>query len=788
MQTSSWTDWYNSLFEVEQTTWQYRMMISVDNRNCTDTLYDYQIQITTNTKSLIEASPLPKMKPDCSDILVCDSDGKTVINHWRVESTTGTTNTKIWIKIPVLPASTLKNIYLYYGNSSTTSTLSNRDAVFDLYEDWEKGAIDTSKWEIGGNHPFRIAISSGYPDGIHGDSAYEGKYAVASSTITGNQNSYIKRTVSVLYPSVVSFWWAVSSEGGSDKLSFLIGADVKDSISGQIISWAKKSGDLASAGTYDLKWIYEKDFGTNQGHDRGWVDLITITRYASTLPSVLVGKEEKWAPYYTGTTAPDPAAMYWSDIVDTKAENSGVKKISWTVVGTESDIVVYMRVSNTAFSDPTPTALTNWTSVLNDGAISSRGRYIQYHARFLSDGQTTPSLSDISIRYETPPKRPTEFSGNTISTSTLLWTWKDNDPAFPQETGYRVYAASSAKAIPANGFIEYSETQGLVKNLPADTTYWYEENLKANTPYGRFVVAYNTEGGNVATRLTDVLLRAVTKYTYALPPAVQSEYYFDDDTIPGDGGYTKISTGVWSTDKYFRVSSHTVVPTGNFTSNISTSVGTLQYYRVYWGTTSVYEWSGTETIWQPSTTTVVELPSGANIQKKGDLLLRATTNSDSWYFHIRSYNADNEPTPTGNISSSVVLGPYYFCGAPARITNLIATPSTVEEGAVILTWTAPTADATFNNLVGGKFIIKYREGLVSVTDASFDALPGVTVSTSATAGQTQRYVIPGLTPGATYWFAVKSEDSEGNISGLSTNLDNIIYMRTRAAKVAKIVF
>ncbi|MCK5233648.1 MAG: DUF2341 domain-containing protein, partial [Candidatus Aenigmarchaeota archaeon] len=93
-------------------TWNYVMSINISNT--AGDLTDYQINITVDTAALISAG---KMKPDCSDIRFIDSDGATEIPYW-IESGCNTASTKIWSKVASIPASSIKTIYLYYGNPS----------------------------------------------------------------------------------------------------------------------------------------------------------------------------------------------------------------------------------------------------------------------------------------------------------------------------------------------------------------------------------------------------------------------------------------------------------------------------------------------------------------------------------------------------------------------------------------------------------------------------------------------------------------------------------------------
>jgi len=80
---------------------------------------------------------------DGSDLRFTDSDGRTELPYYLENfnnSTTGKKNYRVWVKTDV-GAGTTKDIYMYYGNSSATSS-SNGNNVFELYEDGD-GSIDS---------------------------------------------------------------------------------------------------------------------------------------------------------------------------------------------------------------------------------------------------------------------------------------------------------------------------------------------------------------------------------------------------------------------------------------------------------------------------------------------------------------------------------------------------------------------------------------------------------------------------------------------------------------------
>jgi hypothetical protein len=100
---------------------------------------DYQVLATINTASLISAG---KMRNDCGDIRIRNTNGTTDLGHW-IQSGCNTAATKIWIKVPSISTGN-KTIYAYYGYSSATS-LSNLDATFiSDANSFERDAAGTS--------------------------------------------------------------------------------------------------------------------------------------------------------------------------------------------------------------------------------------------------------------------------------------------------------------------------------------------------------------------------------------------------------------------------------------------------------------------------------------------------------------------------------------------------------------------------------------------------------------------------------------------------------------------
>lgn len=90
-------------------------------------LTDYQVQITLDTATPIAAG---KMKADGSDLRIAtDCTGSTFLSYW-IQSGINTATTKIWVKVPTVPANGQTILYLGWGDP-TAAAMSSVMAVFD---------------------------------------------------------------------------------------------------------------------------------------------------------------------------------------------------------------------------------------------------------------------------------------------------------------------------------------------------------------------------------------------------------------------------------------------------------------------------------------------------------------------------------------------------------------------------------------------------------------------------------------------------------------------------------
>jgi chitodextrinase len=163
---------------------------------------------------------------------------------------------------------------------------------------------------------------------------------------------------------------------------------------------------------------------------------------------------------------------------------------------------------------------------------------------------------------------------------------------------------------------------------------------------------------------------------------------------------------------------------------------------------------------------------------------------------------ENEPTPAGpGITDSLSIGgllpgtKYYFAMrvgdeagnwsgisntasattsvqadrvAPARVTDLAA--GDADSAHVTLTWTATGDDG--HSGTAAQYDIRYSPAPISVTTWP-SAEPCLNEPVPQPAGTAETYVMGGLNPRSTYYFAMKAADEAGNWSALSNNTEAV---------------
>ena len=113
---------------------------------------------------------------------------------------------------------------------------------------------------------------------------------------------------------------------------------------------------------------------------------------------------------------------------------------------------------------------------------------------------------------------------------------------------------------------------------------------------------------------------------------------------------------------------------------------------------------------------------------------------------------------------------------PASISDLAADGG-LAGGSVGLTWTAPGDDGAIGT-VASYFVRYSNSAILDETDWSNATPVMFDLPAPAPAGSSQTMTVSGLAPGVTYYFAVRSQDEEPNLSDLSNSPSAVAALST----------
>lgn len=175
-----------------------------------------------------------------------------------------------------------------------------------MMETWESGDDTAFPWSYSGSSEWYVTDQS----------PYEGDYCMRSGQINNSQQTTLNLNMTFDTATELTFMYKVSSEESYDFLQFLIGNNVQDEWSGNI-SWSPATYSF-NAGTYDLRWRYEKDPFVVAGQDAAWVDNIAFNPQ-QTVGAASVKVNSLMSVY------PNPAgAFVWIDFTTGNAEEASI--------------------------------------------------------------------------------------------------------------------------------------------------------------------------------------------------------------------------------------------------------------------------------------------------------------------------------------------------------------------------------------------------------------------------------------------------------------------------------
>ena len=120
------------------TPWNRKQVISINNTGLAKTLTNYKVRVDVLYNS--------EMNADFSDIRFTNTDGTTLLNHYR-DSYTASTQAVFWVEIPTITASVSVRFYMYYGNAAAATA---SDAAYSATSSsmlWSNETTQTSHSE-----------------------------------------------------------------------------------------------------------------------------------------------------------------------------------------------------------------------------------------------------------------------------------------------------------------------------------------------------------------------------------------------------------------------------------------------------------------------------------------------------------------------------------------------------------------------------------------------------------------------------------------------------------------
>jgi hypothetical protein len=122
--------------------WGFRKPVDVDNTGNPEQLTDYVVKLSIDAS---QSDFWNEIESDGRSVRFADSDKAALLNFWTEKFDYSGQSAAFWIKVPLILASSRKNLYLYYGNpgSANASTGSNVFLFFDDFAD-----DDVSDWTI----------------------------------------------------------------------------------------------------------------------------------------------------------------------------------------------------------------------------------------------------------------------------------------------------------------------------------------------------------------------------------------------------------------------------------------------------------------------------------------------------------------------------------------------------------------------------------------------------------------------------------------------------------------
>ncbi len=656
------------------------------------------------------------MQGDFDDIRFYASDETTELDYW-LETKTDSTSATFWVEVPTIPASSATTIYMFYGNSSVSSS-SNGEAVFPFFDTFDS---DPTYSRVGpGNGTYTVSGGTLTLTQTSKRTGMDHGYKLDSVSFSSGEYKFRARFRPVVSKELHGLYFCGNSVGYGSETYFykFAGSQTYGQTPEQVYSGSGLQevygilNDFSCTG--DISVMHDDDSTASASSEYDWVFL---HKHVASDPGISFGSEVN-IPFEAQVTG--LVDHSFTSLSSFTASSTGSGTVKFQISG-DAGSTWYYCVGNTLTSASYTISNASAAEEITDACLSSlnAGNFL-VRAFLLADVGQSISLQSYSFlpSNELPNTAPavtigtpSQQSGTTVTvTSTLTdadsdttsliveystdgTTWTSSTlGSITVDTGSVTTSTGQISSI--DTFVDGSVDLTIEWNIGADLP-----NTDDTTVYLRLIPNDGTENGST-----------VTSTAFAVDTL--------DPTAPGD-----LSV--------YTVTSSTIQLTFPVTNASDTNFS--EYKIFYASSTPISESSSVFT----STTdaNLADVDFNAATQSVAFSGFSAST---TYYFKLYAYDTWGNSTSSAEISTTTL---------PAEPTAPTITSFTnVTSSSLTINW----QDNSSGNTQETGFTVRYGTSIGNYTVGSSSVDADVTTVN-----------ISGLTASTTYYFVVEATNSGG---------------------------
>ncbi len=332
---------------------------------------------------------------------------------------------------------------------------------------------------------------------------HDGTDAARTPTITDNGSTSFSTII--VGPQVIRFFWKVSSEANYDILHFALDDVDQATLSGNV-DWQQR-GFLIPAGAHALRWTYDKDVSGSAGSDAAWVDQITLTPFATSLPvftieptpiTVAVGGT---AAFISKADGPGTITYQWQR---NAANIVGATSRTYTFTAATAGTYTCLATNSLGTTTSLPAILTVATADTNiqnavDNTLiwAKTGSFPQFSRIASTSSVNTHDAVDSAIATGLIAGSDTTISTTVVGPGTLTFWWRSDGTVDSDVLGFNLDGIETDYITNTGAFLQ--NTQSIPAGIHTISWTFYagtgtgrgivDQVAFALTPYGTWQAA-----------------------------------------------------------------------------------------------------------------------------------------------------------------------------------------------------------------------------------------------------------------------------------------------------------